>query len=135
MMPSTAFADLRLTPYVIQDAGQRQKVAQDVAMAEKSFEAMKVKAGAEVKEDVAVTMLAYQTMYQSAKALVHAAGYEIDNFRALLSALHHLYVQAGRLDAALIEALQSSQAIRPGTPQYVACAERWLHHARQCVNP
>lgn len=131
MMPSAIFAELRLGPCVIKDPDRRQSVSADLAAATASLEALKAKAGAEVKDDPAVTLMAYAVMYQSARAFVHAAGYHITNFRALLSALNELYVKTGKLDTALVEGLEKSQEVGSGTSTFIVQAEQWLNKAKE----
>ncbi len=135
MMPSTAFGDLLVeSPYVKKDLSAQASAKQDLQLALASLEALKAKMGAETKDDPAATMLAYQVMYQCAKALIHQAGYRITNFRVLLSALETLYVKTNRLDGALLKSLAASQEVVAGTAQHAAAAEQWISKAKELIS-
>jgi hypothetical protein len=140
MMPSATFAELRLGPYVVKDPERVKSVPEDLAAASAGLEKFKLisasgaKGTASPASGSSAILLAYQVMFQSARSLVHASGYHILNFRALLSALQVLYVKPGKLDAALVEALEKSQEVVADPSFYAAQAEAWLAAAKKLTS-
>ena len=132
MMPSGTLLSMAEGPYVAKEPGEKSHAAATLTAAEATLQAMKGKTG-DGKDSAEGTLLAYQTMYQCAKALAQAAGYRISNFRALVSALETLYVKPGKLDQGLVEQLLKAQAVIPGTAAQAAAAEKWVELAKQTV--
>ncbi len=132
MMPGNSFAACQETPYLKQDASAKTLAASDMQEATASLNRTQEKAKAAIDwTDVSLT--AYGTMYQAAKALLHHAGYVFENFRCLLSALQTLYVQPGALDKALVEQLVAAQKLIGNSEDHVKAAGAFVARAKELM--
>ena len=58
------------------------------------------------------TIQCYYSMFHSARALLYAEGYRERSHYCLIVALRALYVEKGRLEVRLVEALQRAKSLR-----------------------
>ena len=130
MMPASSFQAFQESPYLSKDASAQGAVAKDLASAQELFNlaSEKTKAAGDPAE---VTLASYRSMYCSAKALVHHAGYEITNFRALLTALEKLFTGENKLDQALTDQWVASQRLVGNAEDHLKAAGDFLARAKQ----
>ena len=120
------FQSAMASPYLWEDRAAPALVPSDLEKAQKWLDEAVAKADGADK-----ILMAYQSMYKSAEALLHARGYKVSNFRLLITALHELYVRKGQLDAGETDKLIKAQEL-VGTPEEaMAAAQGWLAKARQ----
>lgn len=109
------------SPYLWEDKGAAGLVADDLTKARKWLDEVPSKA-----DGADQTLMAYQSMYKCADALIHAKGYKQANFRCLLIALTELYVRPGKLTTEELQQLVSAQELL-GTPESsIDAAKAWL---------
>lgn len=130
MMPASSFTAFQESPYLSKSAAAQGLVAQDLASAQELLNLASEKAKA-AGDPADVTLAGYRSMYCSAKALVHHAGYEITNFRGLLIALEKLYTGDKKLDKTLTDQLVASQRLVGNAEDHLKAAGDFLAKARQ----
>ena len=130
MMPGANFKDCLESPYLSKNSAVRANVTKDLADAQAllSLAAEKAKAAGDAAD---VTLASYRSMYCAAKALMHDAGYEISNFRFLLTTLDRLFVAQNKLDKALVDQLVASQKLVGNVEDHLKAAEQFLAKAKQ----
>ncbi len=79
--------------------------------------------------------LAYESMYCSIRALVHAKGYRELGLRCLMLACESLYVRTGRLDVALLHQFENAQRMKTSPAEAVSAAGSLLARAREILSP
>ncbi len=132
MMPGNSVEACQETPYLKQDPGVKGLATADLLEAKASMARMQEKAKAAI--DLAdVSLAAYATMYQAAKALLHYAGYAFENFRCLISALNSVYVKSGKLDKALVEQLIAAQKLVGESQDHTKAAEVFVARTKELI--
>lgn len=110
------------SPYLARDPAATHLVPGDLEKAKKWL------GEATARTDPAdKVLMAYQSMYKSAEALLHAKEYKTVNFRCLLIALEELYAQRQELiDGTALEQLVKAQELLGTVDENLAAAENWL---------
>ena len=129
-MPGTDFKVCLETPYVIKDAAAPKAVAEDLKQAQESLDAASEKLK-NPGDPADIILLSYRSMYGAAKALVHHAGYQVTNFRYLITALDELFVRSKKLDKNLIDHLVAAQKLTGNAENHVQAAQIFLANAKE----
>ena len=132
MMPGMDFSACLETPYVTKDVTAPKTVAEDLKQSQESLDAASEKLK-NPGDPADIILLSYRSMYGAAKALVHRAGYQVTNFRYLLTMLDQLYVRAKKLDKNLLDQLVAAQKLTGNAEEQFKSAQIFLAKVKEII--
>ena len=132
MMPGSDFKACLETPYLTEDASAQNYVSEDLKLAGESLDLAleKIKVPGDLTD---ITLLAYRSMYSAARAMVHHAGYQVSNFRCLVSTLDELFVRTKKLDKNLLDQLLAAQRLVGNSDDHLKAAQALLARTKEII--